>query len=817
MVKRKKKVDIEQINYNLPAKTHTSMYLMHKYWARKPANVVAEYIKHYSKEGEIVLDPFAGSGVTAVEAIKLGRKAIAIDLDPMASFITKNTAAPIDTKKFEATFNEIKNKVKEKIDSLYVTHCSKCKKERLVEATIWKKGKPVEIRYSCDCSKGSQWKEPTQKDKELLSEIERKRIPFWIPQNELIWNTRVNVHKGDKVSDLFTRRNLIALSIILNEINKIEDKKIKEIMRFVFTSSLAQASRMIPFQGGFATGGASWKVRGFWLPEENFEMNAWDCFEKRFNKVKRGKEESNSLISKYNEAENFNDLKKDKNIMIKTFNTLELDKIIPPNSVDYIFTDPPYGDAVPYLELDYMWGSWMGFKPSFEDEIIISDSPVRDKTEDTYEIMLRAAFRQAYNILKRGRWMTVTFHNTNIKVWNAMLRSCILAGFDLEKIIYQEPAHISSKAQLHPYASAIGDYYIRFRKPRIDKRKKPTEINEERYKRTVLEAAKKIIAERGEPTPYTIILNGIIVELKKEGALLSGRQNPDEVMKEFLNKEFTLVNVKDEKGKVIGKKWWLKEPSKVPYLELVPLSDRVEIAIVDVLRRKYKISFDDILKEIFIKFPNALTPERQNIKELLKEYAAPTKDGNWTLKPKVKIRESEHSKMIYYLAHIGKKLGLDVWIGLKEQGGVYNKQRLFNLVTNKDPVFRFIPTTNLDRVKQVDVLWHDEGRVRYEFEVENTTAITEAIVRGSNIPHDSVKRVIVIPEEREGLLFRKMKEPLLNENVNNYKWKFMFYKEVEELFNQSKSRKGIEKKDIEKLFKLPKESRQNQNSLNLYL
>jgi len=68
MVKSK----IEHIDYALVAKTHSPMYIMHKYWARKPHNVVSEYIKNYTKEGDIVLDPFASSGVTAIKAVRLG-------------------------------------------------------------------------------------------------------------------------------------------------------------------------------------------------------------------------------------------------------------------------------------------------------------------------------------------------------------------------------------------------------------------------------------------------------------------------------------------------------------------------------------------------------------------------------------------------------------------------------------------------------------------------------------------------------------------------------------------------------------------------
>jgi DNA modification methylase len=809
---------VSHVNYAMVAQTHTATYLMHKYWARKPHNVVAEYIKHYSKEGDIVLDPFAGSGVTAIEAIKLGRKAIAIDLDPMSTFITKMTALPVDVEKFSNTFNEIGKSEKNKINKLYETECKKCKSVAIAEAFVWEKDNPKEIRYNCKCSKETLWKKFDENDKSKLKEIDNTIIRYWYPQNELIWNSRVNASKGEKVSDLFTKRNIIGLSSLLNEIENIKDDKIKNLFKFVFTSSLAQASKIIPFMGGFKSGGPSWKVRGFWIPEKRFELNVWNCFENRYKKILRGKEESNNEIKLFKEAKNFDDIKNRANIFIKNFNTLELEKILPPNSVDYVFTDPPYGDAIPYLELNYLWSSWLKLTPNFDDEIIISDSPVRSKTPEIYDRMLKAAFNQIFRVLKNGKYMTVTFHNTDIGVWNSIINACIYAGFELEKIVYQPPAHTSSKAGLAPYGSAVGDYYIRFRKPEKSKQNNVQEVSVERYKRVVLQEAKRILAERGEPTPYTFILNGIIVELKREGALLGGKQNPDDIMKEFLNKEFVLIDAKDEKGNIVGQKWWLKNIHDVPYLELIPLKDRVETAVIEVLRRKVKASFDDILQEIFIKFPNALTPETQDIKQILEEYAKPTKDGNWMLKDSVKARESEHSKMIYYLALLGIKLGYKVWIGSKEQGDSYSNQQLSKLVTIKSPKFRFVPSLQQSRVRQIDVLWIEEDNViRYIFEIENTTAITEAIVRGSNIPSELVKRVIIIPKERETLLYRKMVDPILSENIEKFGWKFIFYDDLENFFIKNSRKKEINLEEFDILLKIPKENKQNQNSLKHYI
>ena len=85
---------------NIPAKAHPAHYMMNKYWGSKPHNVVSEYIKNYTKEGDTVLDPFMGSGVTVIESAKLNRYAVGIAVNPLSIFITKNTLSKIDINKF---------------------------------------------------------------------------------------------------------------------------------------------------------------------------------------------------------------------------------------------------------------------------------------------------------------------------------------------------------------------------------------------------------------------------------------------------------------------------------------------------------------------------------------------------------------------------------------------------------------------------------------------------------------------------------------------------------------------------------------------
>lgn len=816
----------EQINYAIVAKPHSSMYLMHKYWARKPANVVSEYINRYSKEGEIVLDPFVGSGVTAFEALKSKRKAVALDLNPISIFLLENTLTNVHIKTIENEFNNIESECKVKISELYQTRCGKCNGDATILASIWERNKhyPNEIRCFCPTCKKRFAKKPSDKDIELVKKFEKQKISLWYPKNKLYYNHSpfMKKEKNEKIEDLYTKRNLYALSFLMNEIEKISNSKIRSVLKFAFTSMSHLASKMTPVakpsprsHWSNLSATSFWALQSYWSPPLFMESNVWMLFESAvFGKqgIIKGIEEAQKTINP-KISEGFDELKKG-NILIKKQNALELNEILPPNSIDYVFTDPPYGGAVQYFELSTLWASWLKLNINYSDEITINK--FQKKNFEYYHKMLKSSFREIYRVLKAKKYLTVTFHSTDIAVWNSIIRAIVLSGFDIEKIIYQPPARASAKGLLQPYGSAVGDYYIRFKKPEVEKIISEKQMDIQSYEREVVLSAKRIIEERGEPTIYQHILNGIMVELEGGRYAPIGARKFEDILKENVASEFELISIKNEKGKAIGKKWWLKGRDFSNFTT-PSLSDRIERVILTVLDKKIKASFDDILQEIFIEFPNALTPDTQDIKSILEEYATKTKDGKWRLKTELqeKERTSLHSKMIYYLAQLGKKSGFDIWIGLREQGETYNGKLLRDLCDNIR-TFRFVPqeASTIDRIKMIDVLWLEDGRIKYEFEVENTTGISEAIIRGSHIPQElKIKRFIVIPKEREKKLNRKLQEPVLQQAVKKTNWKFILYRDLEDLFKITK--KKFNPAEIQRVSKMPEDkSDLKQTTLN---
>jgi len=432
-----------------------AMYKVHKYWARKPWYVVSRYIQHFTREGETILDPFCGSGVAGVEAIANGRKAVLVDLNPIAAFITKNTArVDINLNILEKTFEDIRKKCEKEIRDLYSLDekCPNCKSNLEMRHLLRGPKFPEWIVYGMcpQCLSGKKYVRRPLKKSEVrrLKKIEGRKISYWYPENafpEKFDKNRIT-YKGIKhIHQIFTTRNLHALAILWNHIMKVTDEPTRDLLKLSFSNSLLHVSKLK------AENVRPMAVNNYWVPDDWIEENVWFRFNERFNLLRKGK---GVAIKRINQESH-------RNLKVYNASALKL-SMLSNNSVDYIFTDPPYGDSIQYTELSMIWNAWLGTMPSNKEEAVIN--PTQSKGVDEYGLLLEGSFKEMFRVLKYGRWISVCFHNKEFKVWNAILRACKNAGFVLVNAVPQEPISQSFNQSWSKYSTKT-DMIINLIKP----------------------------------------------------------------------------------------------------------------------------------------------------------------------------------------------------------------------------------------------------------------------------------------------------------------------------------------------------------------
>ena len=100
---------------------------------------------------------------------------------------------------------------------------------------------------------------------------------------------------------------------------------------------------------------------------------------------------------------------------------------LPDNAIDYVFTDPPFGENIYYADLNYLVESWHRVRTASRPEAIIDRA--KGKTIADYQRLMQRCFTEYCRVLKPGRWMTVVFHNSRNAVWNAIQEAMLAAGF----------------------------------------------------------------------------------------------------------------------------------------------------------------------------------------------------------------------------------------------------------------------------------------------------------------------------------------------------------------------------------------------------
>lgn len=429
---------------SIPAKAHPAHYLMHKYWGRKPHNVVSDYISRYTSKGDVVLDPFMGSGVVPIEATKIGRNGIGVDINPMSKFIVENSISSVNLEEFKQLSSSILNSLNDKWEYLYETICPHCNSMASIEIGVWDNGVFSRVRGKCSVD-GIFIKDADKEDVKKIKYIKNlketldKRNEIRYPTDDVL---RYVMRSGkESLDELFTDRALIILSSLRDKIYKVKDFKMRQLLMFTFTSMLANVSSMLPGDLEKATYKSGWVISKFWSPKVHTERNIFHSFNLRLRAIERGKRE----LSLYD----FSNL--------KTYQSNANELLFLENeSVDYIFTDPPYGESIAYLALSQFWNSWLEHEVDYENEIIIDN--YREKGYSDYSARMLDAFREMYRVLKNKSYLSFTFHNRDLNVWKGVMDAVNNSGFILKNITLQEQAVSSGTQGINKINTLTGDF-----------------------------------------------------------------------------------------------------------------------------------------------------------------------------------------------------------------------------------------------------------------------------------------------------------------------------------------------------------------------
>ena len=462
------------------------IYVAHTYHTKVPHKAIMKFINHYSDEGDLIYDGFVGSGMTAAAANELNRKAIISDLSPIATFLSYNYSNGINIEKFyKEAMNKI-NKIKKEYGWMNTTkhsinnedqgklfenenkeghinyivwsdvlicpycnndyifwevavdnntgkvkkkydcpHCdakinkkdSKKLKNKYIDNAINEKveqvvKKPVLINYTFNGERFE--KKPSEEDLKKIKNIRKKEIPYWFPTNKLPkgYNTDQpkKSHGLSHTHHFFTKRNLWLLSSLWDI--ELSNKRFTNLFKWLHTASQINVSKLRRYRVNKGGGGLTGTL---YCSSLTLEANVIDSFIYKLDVFK-------DLYENY--------IDNNSNILVSTNSITENNT--PDNTIDYIFTDPPFGDNLMYSELNFIWESWLKVFTNNETEAIVNSS--QNKNLDDYTSLMTQGFKEMYRILKPNRWMTVVFHNSKAKVWNAIQESITRAGFIIAQV-----------------------------------------------------------------------------------------------------------------------------------------------------------------------------------------------------------------------------------------------------------------------------------------------------------------------------------------------------------------------------------------------
>jgi hypothetical protein len=385
----------------------------HKYWGKKPVESFAFLIERLTRGGNLVIDPFCGSGVAGLAAVSLKRRFLGIDINPIAgrlSSLMLNLPSHHDLK---LAFEKIARSAKPEIKETYLTESS----SRPATHYLWEQDRMQQVWVVSGRRRITL--EPTKFDYEVFERFESYRPRFRRPL--FFKNSRINADPALTWGDLFTGRALRNIEVLLEAIKELHGET-RNALELCVSAALGQMSKMVfAITGRGKTTGAkstrvevgSWVI-GFWRPPLHFEVSVWNCFERKVQKLLSGLQ-SEMPRAVGGSIEDL--LSGSADFSIVTDDAIRVLSQLPDCSADLIVTDPPHSDRAPYLELSELWNAVLGLEPQFSDEIIVSNAKARNKNISDYNSRMKQVAELVVRKLRKNGCIAIQFNARDRMSW----------------------------------------------------------------------------------------------------------------------------------------------------------------------------------------------------------------------------------------------------------------------------------------------------------------------------------------------------------------------------------------------------------------
>jgi hypothetical protein len=536
---------------------------VHGYFTKQAWKIVHAYIERFSRPGDVVLDPYGGTGVTLIESLILGRKGINIDLNPLSIFMVKNLLAPVD-------FGELAGEY-----------------EKVVRE--FTKGAP-------------------RTPQEVKAALRKYPYPKNIP---LMRNADV-----DSIEKLFHPGQLAQLAYLKHLILRIKNANIRGTLLLMFSGLINKINLTYHASGERSEGRGDSSVFRYYrfrlAPRPAF-LDLMKYFDSRFQKVVAAKREIAASIKP--------ELLKQAEVYQGT--ATDLSKI-DDESIDYIYTDPPYGAKIPYLDLSIMFTAWLDLpirKKDYELEAI--EGGELEKSKEDYSALISESILEMYRVLKLNRWMSFVFAHKDPAYWHMIVETAERAGFEYAGAIPQKTDRETFKKRQNPFTVLHGQLIINFKKVENPKTIMRVSLGAD-IADIVIQTIEGIIAKNHGATIDEINDELIIKGLELGFLDILGKEYQD--VTPTLREQFDYDTSTE--------KYHLRKNTK--FKANIDVSVRISYYLVAYMRRMahqhHNPTFDEIVLHIMPLLKNGKTPERQTIQSVLEELSERVGEDSYRLR-----------------------------------------------------------------------------------------------------------------------------------------------------------------------------------------